>query len=144
MSDQDFFFDEEDDAQPSPARPAKTEQRKAAPAPRSTSSKGESASSPAFFEQSVSMMVAALMAVIGLLVGVIIGFVIAPADGGSAVPTSPASSSAPAPLLSPDQLESGALPEGHPPIDSMTGDMGAETTETAPVEDGADAESETE
>jgi len=114
VSDQDFFFDEEDGAK----QPAK------APA----TAKGKPVARPAeparasFFEQSVSMPIAALMAVIALLVGVIVGFVIP--TGGATPPvtaTTTAVATETAPQLSEDQLNSGELPAGHPDLSSMTG-----------------------
>lgn len=120
MSDQDFFFDEEEDAKPKAASKATSGSKKpvpskaAAPAPAGT-----------FFAQNVSMTVAALMAVIALLLGVIIGIVIP--TGSTTVPpvTSSAGTDA-APVLSDDQLNSGELPAGHPDISGMaTGSAGA-------------------
>lgn len=134
MSDQDFFFDEEDEAAaPAAKDPSPAAAKRSQPAPAKRAAQPATAS-PAFFEQSVSMMVAALMTVIGLLVGVIIGFVIAPDGGGTVAPTT--GSSVPAPQLSPEQLESGELPAGHPPVGEMggsgetTGAGSVETTET--------------
>lgn len=130
MSDQDFFFDEEDEpvkSAPSPRSKstARTEPaRSGAPRPRQSAP----SSSAGFFDQSVSMAVAALMTAIGLLVGVIAGFLIAP--GGSARNTgSPVTGLEQAPALSGDQLQSGELPAGHPDISGMaTAPGSAETT----------------
>ena len=138
MSDQDFFFDEEGEASAPPAKDSSTTGAKSTPAsaPRSPARQA-AATSPAFFEQSVSMMVAALMTVVGLLVGVIVGFVLAPGGtvGGGAISTG---TQVPAPQLSPEQLESGDLPPGHPAIGEAGG--ADEATDTAPadgdVEDG--------
>lgn len=134
MSDQDFFFDEEETTvtgaketvKPSAKSESKPEPaaRKSAPKPASTKpapAKPAGGSSP-FFEQSVSLTIASLMAVIGLLVGVIIGFLVAP-DGGTVSTGTPAATTgtdAAAPQLSEEELSSGALPEGHPDIGSMS------------------------
>jgi len=129
VSDQDFFFDEEEDA-PAPAPAPRPESQPV----RSSSARPARSAAPAggasFFEQSVPMAIAALMTVIGLLVGVIIGFVIAPS--GTSTVGSPAGGTGSmdvAPGLSQDQLQSGDLPEGHPPID-----MGAGSTDTTETE----------
>lgn len=133
MSDQDFFFDDEDapstkdsgSAKPADtgkstgsgkksgsagARSPKTPQPQAAIAP---------SASGGIFEQNMTMSVAALLMVIALLVGVIIGFLLGnamatPATQPSASTAAPASSSGPAPLNQ-DQI-SGGLPAGHPEI----------------------------
>lgn len=84
-------------------------------------------------EKQVSLTVAALMTVIGLLLGVIIGFVIP--DGGtvsSSGTATPATGST-APQLSPEQLDSGELPAGHPPVGDMGGSTDASATEEAPA-----------
>lgn len=154
MSDQDFFFDEEETAvEPKPGKDADTKpsanrSAKATPTARPAASKsvGKPASKPAskpaarpapaaggptFFEQNVSMTIASLMTVIGLLVGVIIGFIAAPdnatvSTGTSAAPTM-SGTGATAPQLSDEQLSSGTLPEGHPDISSMGATGTAET-----------------
>lgn len=124
MSDQDFFFDEEEDAKPAPKKASaghkQVPERQAAPAKQS------------FFEQSVSMTVAALIAVIALLLGVIIGYVIPSADTTPVVssPTSSTGSSA-APQLTQDQINSGALPPGHPDLSGAAGSSTATGSTTA-------------
>jgi hypothetical protein len=145
VSDQDFFFDEDETASQategkaaaakssvkSASRPAPAERKaaskpapKAAVKPEVTTPRG-----PSFFEQSVSMTIAALMTVIGVLAGVIVGFIVAPdsttVSTGSTATSASAESSAAAPTLTEEQLSSGALPEGHPDISSMS------TSETA-------------
>lgn len=124
MSDQDFFFDEDES-------PAKDADAKAKPAKestaKSTSTAARTAAAPA--AQSVSMTVAALIGVISLLAGVIIGIVL-PVGGGSNIPNPTPGATLPnpgapggggqAPQLSPEQLDQD-LPPGHPPI----GDGGA-------------------
>lgn len=116
MSDQDFFFDEEDGAK-QPAKASATAKSKSAAAARPAAP-----ASASFFEQSVSMSIAALMAVIALLVGVIVGFVIP--TGGTTPPvtaTDVGAATQPAPQLTEDQLSSGELPAGHPDLSSLTG-----------------------
>jgi hypothetical protein len=141
VSDQDFFFDEEEEeAKPAksstkpvgkPAakaagKPAAAAQARRAPAARETAASGGS-----FFEQSVTMTIASLMTVIGLLIGVIIGFVAAPKGtttaGGSTATTGTGTTVAPA--ISDEQMSSGVLPEGHPDISSMGGVVPTGTVE---------------
>lgn len=135
MSDQDFFFDEEETAEAGTketAKPSAKTESKAAPAARKPAPKpapkpaaaAPAGGSPSFFEQQVSITVASLMTVIGLLLGVIVGFLVAP-DGGTVTTAAPAAttatdSGATAPQLTDEQLSSGALPEGHPDIGSAT------------------------
>ncbi|MDZ4177838.1 MAG: hypothetical protein U1E29_01185 [Coriobacteriia bacterium] len=112
MSDQDFFFDEDETSTEANAEAptAKRETEAAKPVAR--------AASPAASMQSVSMMVAVLIGVVALLAGVIIGILIP--SGSASVPAPSAiggGTAAPAPQLSPDQLESGDLPPGHPPLE---------------------------
>lgn len=140
MSDQDFFFDEEEQvAKEAPKTSSKSTKAaapkadKAAPVARKASPAPAPRPAGGIFEQSVSMTVAALMTVIGILVGVIIGFVVAP-DGatvstGTTPTTTGAGATSTAPQLSEDQLNSGSLPEGHPDISSVATD-----TATAPSE----------
>lgn len=139
MSDQDFFFDEDEDVAAEASKSSAKSASKAAPA-RSSAPKAAAtqkaapaakpAAAPAGGSQ-VSLTVAALMTVVGLLLGVIIGFLL-PGGGTSATTntSAPAVSggTSTAPQLSEDQLTSGELPAGHPPIDSMGGS--AETSET--------------
>lgn len=147
MSDQDFFFDEEETAaEPKTGKDAETAKssanRSAKPAPVARRSEPKptakaaprpaaSAAGPGFLGQSVSMTIAVLMTVIGLLVGVIIGFVAAPdgTTGSTATSATPATtdSGSTAPELSEEELSSGALPEGHPDISSMGATGTAET-----------------
>ena len=143
MSDQDFFFDDED-------APAAKEPSAAASAPgksgsgdrtapdKSASGKQATRSSatpvtPAggqFFEQNVAMPVAALLMVIALLIGMIIGIFVGKAISGSAVPVTTSSGSTTPPSASPSPLTSeqmqGGLPSGHPDI----GAAGNATSET--------------
>lgn len=122
MSDQDFFFDEEDRSKPS----AKASASAKTPSPNRPVTPARAS----FFEQSVSMSIAALMAVIALLVGVIVGFVI-PTGGAtpSVTTTTTAVTTETAPQLTEDQLNSGSLPAGHPDLSGMT--SGTVTTGSA-------------
>ena len=146
MSDQDFFFDEEEEVAEKAPKPSSRQPQKSAPkrsgksepkaAPRGSAAAAAPAAGGSLIEKQVSLTVAALMTVIGLLLGVIIGFVIP--DGGtvsSSGTATPATGST-APQLSPDQLDSGKLPEGHPPI----GDMGGLTDASATGETSATGE----
>ncbi len=119
MSDQDFFFDEEEAAPaPKPRQSRSASRAKSAPAaPERESSGGGS-----FFAQDVSMSIAALMSVIALLLGVIVGIVIPDQGGSTTTGTTQTSTEqgAPAPELTEEQLNAG-LPEGHPDISGMPG-----------------------
>lgn len=137
MSDQEFFFDEEEEVADKAPKPSSPQSRKSAPkrsgtsapkpAPRTSAASSAPTAGGSLVEKQVSLTVAALMTVIGLLLGVIIGFVIP--DGGtvSSSGTATPSTGSTAPQLSPEQLESGELPAGHPPI----GGMGASTDASA-------------
>jgi hypothetical protein len=120
VSDQDFFFDEDEAPQAAPKSEskssAKTTGKSPAPRPRQNTSQ---ASGGSFFEQNVTMAVAGLMTVIGLLVGVIIGYVVAPDATGAVSNTGSLGTGAAAPSLTEDQLNSGQLPAGHPDISGM-------------------------
>ncbi|MBN2404298.1 MAG: hypothetical protein JXE06_01810 [Coriobacteriia bacterium] len=138
MSDQEFFFDEEDEVTKTPKRAAASA-KGSKPAPKPTP-KAAQASSPSVFSQDVSMTVAALMAAIALLIGVIIGIVI-PTGGSSVAPvaTTPATSTGAdvaAPELTEDQLNTEELPAGHPDISGMS----ADTTEVPTSEEATPAE----
>lgn len=128
MSDQDFFFDE-DEATPATKGAPKTAPKaaaKGASAAKPAAAPVEPSSGGSFFDQSLTMTVAALLMVIALLVGVIIGFFL----GGAMTPSAAASAnevvpstSAPAGTgsgtpgqLSQDQINQG-LPAGHVPVD---------------------------
>lgn len=125
MSDQDFFFDE--DEQPKKDAGKSGGSKKAAATP---------AASSAATAEGVSMTVMALVAVVAILVGIIIGIFVGRGLAASTVPG--VNTGAPiqggagteAPQLSPEQLQGGELPEGHPDIG---GGAGA-ATETAPSE----------
>lgn len=119
MSDQDFFFDEEE-------KPA----QKQTPASSKSGSKQTSAGSKPDNKQpakvtpksapapqqsggiELTWTVVALIGIVALLVGVIVGYAI---PKGSTADSTGLPTQA-APQLSPDQLESGQLPPGHPNI----------------------------
>ena len=80
MSDQDFFFDEDEKpAKPSPKAPAKKGGATPASKPSGSSASGSAAPSG---QQTVTMTVAVLVGVIGVLLGVVIGLFV----GRSMVP----------------------------------------------------------
>ncbi|MEI7814428.1 MAG: hypothetical protein WCJ13_06520 [Coriobacteriia bacterium] len=117
MSDQDFFFDEDE-------KPAKSggnaPAKKAGSSPSRTGSKSTASSAGASAQgQSVSMTIAVLMAVIGILLGAVIGLFV---GKSMAVPSvagtigAGAATTQQAPQLTPDQLNSGELPAGHPSV----------------------------
>lgn len=136
MSDQDFFFDEDESARAS--KPAKGKAPEKAPA-KAPAAKAATAPAPAaglFFDQNVTMAVASLLMVIALLVGVILGFFLSqsmvPPPGVTSTPatstgtgTDTGGGTQPGPL-SPEQLNQG-LPAGHVPVNT-----GAATGTTTP------------
>jgi len=127
VSEQDFFFDDADENPEKPGKQVKSA-KKASAAKSSSSSSGGSG-----MPQTVSVTVAGLLAVCTLLVGVIVGIAI-PDSGSSdtAAPTATDVFSGSAPALSPEELSSGQMPEGHPDIGEMMdeGDAGTTTTES--------------
>lgn len=130
MSDQDFFFDEDE-------KPTAKSQSKNAPAkkPASSSAKAGStkpaAAAPA---QSVTYTIAALIGVAALLLGVIVGILLPINVGGAGTTATPnagltTTGQSQAPQLTPEQMQSGQLPPGHPSIGSgSTGATGSATT----------------
>jgi len=122
VSDQDFFFDEEEQAAEKPA--AKATERPA----RAEGAKPVATGSTTSTAQSVSMTVAALIGVVALLAGVVIGILI-PAGADTTVPEPTTTGTQAAPQLSPEQLESGQMPPGHPQVGAPTG----EATGSAPA-----------
>lgn len=138
MSDQDFFFDEEDEAvseapKASSKSGGKTQATARQSAPKSRAAAPAQVAPAPAAEKQVSMTVAALMAVVSLLLGVIIGFVLPGGTQNSTTSTGAAagtgSTTMPGPL-SEDQLSSGELPPGHPPVESMGATGAAEATAT--------------
>lgn len=133
VSDQDFFFDEEEQPKAAPKAP-KGASTKASPAPakgrattRSAPARAVTAAeqAPSMFDQNVTLTVAALMTVIGLLLGLIVGFMWGgamdqPSTGASTSTSTqaPATSGQPAPLT-PEQINAG-LPAGHVPVTGAT------------------------
>lgn len=122
--DQDFFFDEEETVEEAPAA-------KSAKAPAKSAAKAPAATSVATAVQTVTVTVAALIGVVALLAGVIVGILL-PVGGSNSVPAPTTTGvSATAPELTPEELEGGALPEGHPDISGMEGS--APVTGSAPA-----------
>lgn len=119
MSDNYSAFDDEDQA---PAEKPATTRR---------SSTAAAAAPAAAGVQTVTMTVAALIGVVALLLGVIIGIVI-PVNATPGGATSPSGSVTPenvaAPQLSPEQMQSGDLPPGHPDLSGMQGSQGSTET----------------
>ncbi len=121
MSDQDFFFDDEET--PAEAKePKKAEPEASKPQARGRAS-GKHTSAAAG-PPTVTMTVAGLIGVIALLIGVIIGVVI---PTGASTPISPAGMPAgmgdgEARPLSPEEMQSGQMPPDHPDISEMLGE----------------------
>lgn len=115
MSDQDFFFDDEATTAEKPAKTAsKPASKSAAPAKG-----GKAAPAQASGGVELTWTITALIAVVTLLLGVIVGYAIprgAEGDQGAA-PLNQIQ----APQLSPEEMQTGELPEGHPDIGAMTG-----------------------
>jgi hypothetical protein len=127
VSDQDFFFDE--DEAPAEKPEAKSAAKPAGAKAQASAPRTKTAAVPAG-AQSVTMTVAGLIGVVALLIGIIIGILIP--TGGTQVASPPTGvpsmgTGTQAPPLSEDALQGGDLPPGHPPI----GDMGEEATGTA-------------
>jgi len=116
VSDQDFFFDEDE--------PKKETAPKTSSSKKSTSSGRSSDAAPAagMADQSVSLTVTVLVGVVTALLGIIIGIFVGRGLAGPAVPgvgsgaTLGTDTTQEAPQLSPDQLQGGELPAGHPDI----------------------------
>lgn len=123
MSDQDFFFDEEEQTTEKPV--AKATERPA----RAEDSKPVATGSTTSTVQGVSMTVASLIGVVALLAGVVIGILI-PAGADSTVPEPTTTGTSAAPQLTPEQLEAGELPPGHPQVGATTGEATGSATTT--------------
>jgi hypothetical protein len=120
VSDQDFFFDEDDSGSAGkPSAKGSTGAKVAAAA--SAKATTPAAAAPSIFDQNITMAVAALLMIIALLIGVILGFFLGQSTAApTAVSTIPAASgtgtgATPAPLT-PEQMNQG-LPAGHVPVD---------------------------
>jgi len=130
VSDQDFFFDEDEkpEEKPEPKKSGSSSTKQAPAEARSTVAPAS--------ERTVTMTVASLIGVVALLVGVIVGILI-PAGGSTSLPApTQGGTGVSAPQLSPEELESGSLPEGHPDITGMGGEA-APPTDTATGSAGA-------
>lgn len=149
MSDQDFFFEDEENEQdeakteaksdksgskPAPKTPAKsgtaaksTTAKSSSTAAKAVASKAKQPAEPSFFDREVTVAIASLVAAIALLLGVVIGYFVfggttptaTVGTTGAATQQGGAGSSA-APPLTQDQLNSGQLPQGHPSIGGGT------------------------
>ncbi len=138
MSDQDFFFDEEDE-KPARADKAKTGSKSgskpAASKPAAQSAPARSASadtSGSFFDQTVTVSITSLLVLCALLLGMIVGLFVGEnrANSSAGIPaasTAVDGSGGSAPSLSQDQLNSGQLPAGHPSIGGGAAGSGAAT-----------------
>jgi len=126
VSDQDFFFDE--DEQTEKAAPQDAPAKKAS-APKS-SAKAPASDAPG--AQSVTVTIAALIGVIGLLAGLVVGLLLPFGNTGAVEPTATGASPAgtTAPQLSPEQMQGGELPAGHPDIGAMQGGEASGSAET--------------
>lgn len=119
MSDQDFFFDE--DEKPAAKTPARKASGSGAAKPAATASAPSAA--PAVTAATVTMTVAVLIGVIGILIGAIGGIFVGRSLASTTVATpalgapSVTGTGTSAPQLSPEQLQ-GDLPSGHPAIGS--------------------------
>ena len=118
MSDQDFFFDEDEKPAKSAGKPAP---KKAGSSPaRSGSGSAASATAAPASAQSVSMTVAVLIGVIGILLGAVIGLFVGKSMAVPTVASIPSAggttSEQSAPQLTPEQLQGGQLPAGHPSV----------------------------
>lgn len=124
MSDQDFFFDEDEAQAPASAKSSGDK------ADKSPSRSKQAEPSATVAGQSVTVTVAALLAIIGVLIGLIGGvFVARMLPGGAGAPTAATTS---APQLTDQQIQSGELPPNHPNIGQMGGSAAASSTNTTP------------
>jgi hypothetical protein len=117
VSDQDFFFDEDDkSAKTSGSSAAKKTGSSASRTGSGSSNKGAAAPASA---QTVSMTVAVLIGVIGILLGAVIGLFVGKSMAVPTVAVAPGagtSTTQQAPQLTPEQLQGGQLPAGHPSV----------------------------
>jgi len=132
VSDQDFFFDE--DEKPTEKKSADKPARKSASGGASSKSAAPAAAAG---ERTVSMTVTALVGVVALLVGVIVGMFVQP---GNSTPDTTAITPGQvqsAPQLSDEQIQQG-LPPGHIPVEGAEGQTPqegtGEATPAAPAE----------
>lgn len=131
--DQDFFFDEDEGTEEASApKKAEAPKGKAKPAAQPAAPPP----SGGFMQQTVPMTIAGLIGIVALLAGVIIGIALPnnsqPAVPAGTAPTAVPGGGAPAPQLTPEQLQGGELPEGHPTVPEGMGG-------SAPATDGAGA-----
>lgn len=115
MSDQDFFFDDEEQSEP--------KAKEAAPKQTGKATAQGSASPSALSGIELTWTVTGLIAVVALLLGVIVGYAI-PKSGNTVGTVQTGSAGQTAPQLTPEQMSSGQLPAGHPDIGGAAGAPG--------------------
>ncbi len=128
VSDQDFFFDEDE-------KPAAKSGAKKGSAPAKAATPAPPAAAPAD-AQSVTLTVAVLIGVIGILLGVVVGLFIGKGMATPAVTATDAgrrrrrcgSPQGGAPQLTQEQIQAGEMPAGHPPVGGAEASGSAETT----------------
>jgi len=116
VSDQDFFFDE--DEKPAQKAPGKTAKPGAKSAPVKSSKPAPSQTAGGI---ELTWTITALIAVVTLLLGVIVGYAIPKGSTVDTTGTPTGQSQIQAPQLSPEEIQSGQLPAGHPDIGGMSG-----------------------
>ena len=127
MSDQDFFFDDDEKTAAKSDNKAKKAGTPSTSRPAAKTGARPAAAPAAASAQSVTMTMAILFAVIGLLLGVVIGLFIGTTLNPSSATTANSPATVVAPTLTQEQMNAGQLPAGHPKV---TG-TGASTTATA-------------
>jgi len=118
VSDQDFFFDEDEQPATKAAEKGKAAPPKA-PAKGAPAKGGKAAPAQASGGIELTWTITALIGVVALLLGVIVGYSI-PKSSSVGTTGSTTTQQQVAPQLSPEEMQSGTLPEGHPDISGMT------------------------
>ena len=128
MSDQDFFFDEDEQPAAKAADKGKAAPPKA-PAKGAPAKGAKSAPAQASGGIELTWTITALIGVVALLLGVIIGYAI---PNSSSVETTGSTTTQQqvAPQLTPEEMQSGTLPQGHPDISGMA----SGSAETSPAQ----------
>jgi len=122
VSDQDFFFDEDEKGAEKPPKTASKQPTKSTP-----SKAAKTAPAPSGGIE-LTWTVTALVGIVALLLGVIIGYAIPKGTQEVSVGAPSTTQEQQAPQLSPEQLSSGQLPPGHPSVGGSTGATGSATT----------------
>ena len=130
MSDQDFFFDEDEKPAEKPAAKAGSKQASKAPAKGAPAKAAKNAPAQSGGLE-LTWTITALIAVVALLLGVIVGYAI-PKSGATASDSAAPVTGQEAPQLTPEQMSTGELPPGHPSIGGSTGATGSATTTSGP------------